>query len=82
MAIIEKDIEVIGKKASYVEKMIEIYFKTKDNIVARFGQEWFDNKIVETVDMLPDGNTSLLMRDDDNSTTHNDNEEENSDDEE
>jgi hypothetical protein len=60
MAIIEKDIEAIGKKAAYVDKMIEIYYKTKDNLVARFGQEWFDNKIAETVAMLPDGNKSLL----------------------
>ena len=46
--------------------MIEIYFKTKDNLIAKFGQEWFDNKIAETVAMLPDGNKSLLnnMRED------------------
>ena len=66
MAIIEKDIEAVGKKAAYVDKMIEIYFKTKDNLIAKFGQEWFDNKIAETVAMLPDGNKSLLnnMRED------------------
>ncbi len=34
--------------------------KTKDNRVAKFGQEWFDNKIAETVSMLPDINKSLL----------------------
>lgn len=61
MAILEKDIEAVGKKAAYVDKMIEIYFKTKDNLVAKFGQEWFDNKIAETVAMLPDGNKSLLQ---------------------
>ena len=60
MAIIDKDIEAIGKKAAYVEKMVEIYMKTKDNLVAKFGQEWFDNKIAETVSMLPDVNKSLL----------------------
>ncbi len=60
MAIIDKDIEAIGKKAAYVEKMVEIYMKTKDNLVAKFGQEWFDNKITETVSMLPDVNKSLL----------------------
>ena len=61
MAIIKKDKEAIGKKAAYVDKMIEIYYKTKENLVARFGQECFDNKIGETVAMLPDGNKSLLM---------------------
>lgn len=60
MAIIEKDIDATAKKASYVEKMIEIYYKTQGNLVARYGQEWFDNKIAETVAMLPDGNKSLL----------------------
>lgn len=60
IAIIEKDIEATAKKASYVDKMIEIYFKTQANLVARYGQEWFDNKIAETVAMLPDGNKSLL----------------------
>ena len=60
MAIIKKDKEAIGKKAAYVDKMIEIYYKTKDNLVALFGQEWFDNKIAETVAMLPDGNKSQL----------------------
>ena len=43
-----------------MEKMVEIYMKTKDNLVAKFGQEWFDNKIAETVSMLPDVNKSLL----------------------
>ncbi len=61
MAIIDKDIEAIGKKAAYVEKMIEIYMKTKDNLIAKFGQEWFDDKIAETVAMLPDVNKSLLV---------------------
>ncbi len=61
MAIIDKDIEAIGKKAVYVEKMIEIYMKTKDNLIAKFGQEWFDDKIAETVAMLPDVNKSLLV---------------------
>ena len=60
MAIIDKDIEAIGKKAAYVDKMIEIYIKTKDNLVAKFGQEWYNNKIAETVAMLPDVNKSLL----------------------
>jgi hypothetical protein len=60
MAIIEKDIDATAKKASHVEKMIEIYYKTQGNLVARYGQEWFDNKIAETVAMLPDGNKSLL----------------------
>ena len=60
MAIIEKDIDAIAKKASYMEKMIEIYYKMQGNLVARYGQEWFDNKIAETVAMLPDGNQSLL----------------------
>ena len=60
MAIIDKDIEAIGKKAAYVEKMVEIYMKTKDNLVAKFGQEWFDNKIAETVSILSDVNKSLL----------------------
>ena len=60
MAIIDKDIKAIGKKAAYVEKMMEIYMKTKDNLVPKFGQEWFDNKIAETVSMLPDINKSLL----------------------
>ena len=60
MAIIDKDIEAIGKKAAYVEKMVEIYMKTRENLVAKFGQEWFDNKITETVSMLPDVNKSLL----------------------
>jgi len=55
MAIIDKDIKAIGKK-----KMVEIYMKTKDDLVAKFGQEWFDNKIAETVSMLPDVNKSLL----------------------
>ena len=36
MAIIDKDIKAIGKKAAYVEKMVEIYMKTKDNLVAKF----------------------------------------------
>ena len=61
MAIIDKDIKAIGKKAAYVEKMIEIYMKTKDNLIAKFGQEWFDDKIAETVAMLPDVNKSLLV---------------------
>jgi len=60
MAIIEKDIDAIAKKASYVEKMIEIYYKTQGNLVARYCQEWFNNKIAETVAMLPDENQSLL----------------------
>jgi len=60
MAIIDKDTEAIGKKTAYVDKMIEIYIKTKDNLVAKFGLEWYDNKIAETVAMLPDVNKSLL----------------------
>ena len=55
MAIIEKDIEAVSKKAAYVDKIIEIYFKTKDNLIAKFGKEWFDDKFAETVAMLPDG---------------------------
>ena len=54
--------------------MIEIYFKAKDNLIAKFGQEWFDNKIVETVAMLPDGNKSLLKKDADISAINHDNE--------
>jgi hypothetical protein len=45
--------------------MIEIYFKTKDNLITKFGQEWFNNKIAETLAMLPDGNKSLFKKDDD-----------------
>ncbi len=74
MAIIEKDIEAVGKKAAYVDKMIEIYLKTKDNLIAKFGQEWFDKKIAETVAMLPDGNQSLLNNKKDDHVESDDNE--------
>ena len=74
MAIIDKDIEAIGKKAAYVEKMVEIYMKTRENLVAKFGQEWFDNKISETVSMLPDVNKSLLGDHADRDTMNNDEE--------
>ena len=30
-------------------------------LAAKFGQEWFDDKIAETVAMLPDVNKSLLV---------------------
>ena len=43
----------------YVDKMIEIYFKTKDNIIAKFGRELFRNKIAETMKILPDGKSLL-----------------------
>jgi hypothetical protein len=62
------------EKATYVDRMIEIYFKMKNNLMAKFGQEWFNNKIPETVAMLPDGNKSLLQKDDDIATINHDDE--------
>ena len=47
--------------------MIEIYFKMKDSLFPKYGQDWFDNKIVETVGMMPDGNKSLLPKTNDDS---------------
>ena len=60
----------VDYKKSHLQSRVGVDFKTKDNLLSRFGTEWFDNKIVETVALLLDGNKSLLKKDDDLSTMH------------
>lgn len=45
MAIIKKDIETIGKKAPYVDKIIKTYFKTKENLMSKLDRNVSTTKL-------------------------------------